>query len=146
MTDPLVSEAMKYRVLLVDDHAQVLRTLQQVFQARQYAVLTASSAAEAVEQMARNEFDLIVTDMRMETPTAGFDVVRSAKTQPYKPVVVILSAFPIPTNEWRNSGADALFVKGGGIFRIIDDIEKLLRGRSMRPDNQPRAIRDDRRG
>jgi hypothetical protein len=66
--------------------------------------------------------------MRMESETAGFEVVRHAKLAANPPVVIILSAYPIPGSEWRPAGADGMFMKGGGIFRILDDIEKLLHG------------------
>jgi ActR/RegA family two-component response regulator len=117
---------MPFTALLVDDDATILKTLKSVFETRDFDVSTAKSASEAVSTMARLSFDLVVTDMRMETDTSGFEVVRHAKSTTNSPVVVILSAYPIPATEWRKAGADAMFIKGGGIFRILDDIERLL--------------------
>jgi CheY-like chemotaxis protein len=117
---------MTFTALLVDDESMVLTTLKSVFETRGFEVSTAPSAAAAADQLSRLPFDLVVTDMRMETDTAGLEVVRRAKSQPNNPVVVILSAFPIPATEWRKAGADTMFVKGGGIFHILDDIERLL--------------------
>jgi len=67
--------------------------------------------------------------MRMEHETAGFEVVRHAKSGEHRPVVIILSAYPIPVSEWRSAGADGMFMKGGGIFRMLDDIERLLKAK-----------------
>jgi len=117
---------MPFHTLIVDDDDAVLKTLKSVFETRDFEVSTAVSAADAVSLLARLPFDLVVTDMRMETETAGFEVVRRAKSVITQPVVVILSAYPIPSSEWRAAGADAMFMKGGGIFRILDDIERLL--------------------
>jgi len=117
---------MTFTALLVEDDAAVLKTLKSIFETRDFNVATAVSAAEAATMLAQRSFDLVVTDMRMETDTSGFDVVRNAKSTDNRPVVVILSAFPIPITEWRRAGADAMFIKGGGIFRILDDIERLL--------------------
>jgi DNA-binding response OmpR family regulator len=117
---------MAYTALLVDDDNMVLKTLQGVFKTRNFEVSTAVSASEAQKLLAQSCFDLVVTDMRMESETSGFEVVREAKLATNHPVVVILSAYPIPATEWREAGADAMFMKGGGIFRILDDIEKLL--------------------
>lgn len=117
---------MTYTALLVDDDSMVLKTLQSVFKTRNFDVSTAVSASEAGKILEEATFDLVVTDMRMENETSGFEVVRLAKLATNHPVVVILSAYPIPPAEWRQSGADAMFMKGGGIFRILDDIEKLL--------------------
>ncbi len=118
---------MSRRVLLVDDDLPVLNTLKAVFETKDFEVTTASSAKDATHKLARASFDLVVTDMRMETDTSGYEVVRSAKQQNNNPVVVILSAYPISPADWRQAGADAMFMKGGGVFRILEEIERLLR-------------------
>jgi CheY-like chemotaxis protein len=117
---------MTFTALLVDDDAAVLQTLKSVFETRAFEVSTAVSASEAAREIASHPFDLVVTDMRMETETAGFDVVNQAKAAENNPVIVVLSAYPIPAAEWREAGADAAFMKGGGVFRILDDIERML--------------------
>jgi CheY-like chemotaxis protein len=117
---------MTFTVLLVDDDDTVLSALKSVFETRDFEISTAVSAREAISQMTKRSFDLVVTDMRMETETAGFDVVHYAKASGNPPTVVVLSAYPIPSSEWRQAGADAAYIKGGGIFRILDDIERLL--------------------
>lgn len=118
---------MTFTALLADDDTMVLQTLRMVFEKRKFVVSTADSAAQAVALLDQGSFDLVVTDMRMETDTSGFEVVRHAKANARPPVVVILSAFPIPASDWRKAGADAMFEKGGGVFRLLDDIERLLR-------------------
>jgi DNA-binding response OmpR family regulator len=118
---------MTFKALLVDDDSLVLDTLKAVFESRKFDVSTATSAGDAINALAQSSYHLVVTDMRMETDTAGYEVVRIAKGLNYRPVVVILSAFPIPRTEWRTAGADAMFIKGGGVFRILDDIERIVR-------------------
>ncbi|HVJ04363.1 MAG TPA: response regulator [Candidatus Saccharimonadales bacterium] len=120
---------MPFNALLVDDDSAILQTLKSVFETRDFNVSTAVSAFDAARSLARFSFDLVVTDMRMEHETAGFEVVRHAKSCSCRPVVIILSAYPIPVSEWRNAGADGMFMKGGGIFRILDDIELLLKSK-----------------
>lgn len=121
---------MPFTALIVDDDSTVLSTLKTVLETRDMKVFTAVSAHDALSQMPVRSFDLVVTDMRMEAETSGYDVIRRAKTLSNNPVAVILSAYPIPASEWRKAGADAAFLKGGGIFRILDDIERLLRAHS----------------
>ena len=127
---------MPFTALLVDDDSAVLKTLKGVFELRRFSVSTAVSAGDAVTMLKQNSFDLVVTDMRMETETAGFEVVRSAKSTAARTVVIILSAYPIPASEWRSAGADAMFMKGGGIYRMLDDIERLLRSHTKLPASQ----------
>jgi len=124
---------MSITTLLVDDDSTILKTLKGIFETRDFHVSTALSAGEAVKTLGQHSFDLVVTDMRMETETSGFEVVRHAKSAGKQPLVIILSAYPIPASEWRDAGADAMFMKGGGIFRILDDIERLVRNHSKFP-------------
>lgn len=121
---------MPFTTLLVDDDSAILSTLKLVLETRDMKVVTAVSARDALSKMETHLFDLVVTDMRMESDTSGFDVVRGAKSLSNNPVIVILSAFPIPAAEWRKAGAHAAFMKGGGIYRILDDIERLLHAHS----------------
>lgn len=119
-----------YKTLIVDDDPAVLQTLKMLFEARHFDVSAVPSAQDAISALATTAFDIVVTDMRMETDTSGFDVLRTAKNQTNKPVVVILSAHPIPASDWRRAGADAMFIKGGGASRILDEIELMLGAQS----------------
>jgi CheY-like chemotaxis protein len=75
-------------------------------------------------------FDLILTDMRMETPLAGYEVVRAAHQIRPRPAIVILTAFPIPSSDWRASGADALLVKGADILDLPEKLQTLVKQRA----------------
>jgi CheY-like chemotaxis protein len=79
--------------------------------------------------LSQQTFDVVLTDMRMETATAGFDVVRAARQLDPAPVIAILTAFPISSTEWRPSGADALMVKGADIMNLPDKLLKLLKAK-----------------
>ena len=113
------------RVLLVDDDPAVLSTLKVVFQSRGYGVTTAESANAAKRILRESKFELVITDMKMETDTAGFDVAHTASAQPYKPAVIILTAFPLLAGQWRESGAHAVLLKPMNIhemWRVIDEV------------------------
>lgn len=116
---------MPHQLLLVDDDIRVLQSLKLIFETKDFIVQTATSAREAGASLERQPFDIVITDMRMESETAGYDVIRRAKCQARKPTVIILSAYPIPPEEWRRAGADAMFMKGGSAARMLDEIERL---------------------
>jgi type II secretory ATPase GspE/PulE/Tfp pilus assembly ATPase PilB-like protein/DNA-binding response OmpR family regulator len=54
-----------YRILLVDDEANVLKALGRVFREENYRVLAAASGTEALEILAREPVQLIISDYRM---------------------------------------------------------------------------------
>lgn len=58
-----MTEAAK--ILFVDDEAQMLVALSRVFRGKQYEVITANSAKEALTLLDEHSFQVIVSDMRM---------------------------------------------------------------------------------
>ena len=53
------------RILVVDDEAEVSELLVELLESRGYAVMTAGSAEEALEAMARRPVDLVISDVHL---------------------------------------------------------------------------------
>ena len=113
------------RILIVDDEAVIAEMLKLVLQSSSFEVETARSAAQALTTLRQKPFDIVLTDMRMETPTSGFEVVKAARQLQPRPAIAILTAFPIPAFEWRPSGADALLVKGSDLLALPETLRSL---------------------
>ena len=127
-----------FRILIVDDEPAILGLLKSVMELAEFEPQTARSAAEAKSLLLQQTFDIVLTDMRMETATAGFDVVRAARQLRPRPVIAILTAFPMSPSEWRPSGADTLMVKGADIVSLPERLMSLLKARPQ-PMRQPLA-------
>src|SRR5438477_13127453 len=106
-----LERSMKRRILLVDDELAILLTLKAILEINGFEVETAASAKEAKGKLAENVYQMVITDMRMETETAGYDVIRESKKQDYDPAVAILTAFPLLGSDWKEEGADSMLVK-----------------------------------
>src|SRR5205085_12244395 len=117
---------MKRRILLVDDELAILLTLKTILEINGFAVETAASAKEAVGKLKANEYHMVITDMRMETERAGFDVVRAARRQRYNPAVALLTAYPLLGSDWKSEGADSMLVKPMNTVDLLRQIEALL--------------------
>jgi DNA-binding NtrC family response regulator len=89
-------------------------------------VITAASASEAISRIDEQSFEMVITDLRMESPTSGFDVVRAAHSLSPRPIIVIVTAFPVPSSEWRRTGADALYIKGANTMALPEQLKELL--------------------
>ncbi len=120
-------------ILVVDDDASVLSMLRAVLENEGHAVTVAASAAAARKELETGHFDMVVTDMRMESETAGFEVARAARRRPEKPMIVILTAYPMVEQQWREAGADAGLMKGMPIAQLTGKIAELL---ASRPQHQ----------
>src|SRR5271169_4880402 len=81
------------RVLLVDDDPTSRLTLQTVLEASGYHVDSAASAAEAVGKLDEQEFQLVLSDLQMESPEAGLKVLAHARMMDYKPATAIVTTY-----------------------------------------------------
>jgi DNA-binding NtrC family response regulator len=118
---------MKRRILLVDDDVAVLLTLKAVLEMHDFEVHTAQSVPEAVGKLTSGTYQMVITDMRMETESAGYQVVQAAKKQSYRPATAILTAYPpIEADDWKDHGAESLLVKPVGTKDLVRQIEALL--------------------
>ena len=116
----------KRRVLLVDDEVTVLLTMKAVLEISGFDVDTAASAREGKSKIKLREYQMIITDMRMESDAAGREVIQAARTAPYHPAVALLTAFPVDDDEWQDMGADKMLVKPMQTAVLLRQIEKLL--------------------
>ena len=117
---------MKRRILLVDDELAILLTLKAVLELHDFDVETAASAREAKSKIRANAYHMVITDMRMENERAGMEVVQAARAAQYDPAVAMLTAFPLPGEEWEDVGADQMLVKPMNTNDLVLQIEALL--------------------
>lgn len=68
----------KHSILVVDDEESILRTVSRELKKAGYEVTMAASGAEAIEKLKMSGYDLLITDLLMETFT-GIDVMLVAK-------------------------------------------------------------------
>jgi DNA-binding response OmpR family regulator len=115
-----------HKVLLVDDEQAVRKMLAALLEKDGFSVVTASSAATATAILDGAQIDVVVTDLRMESPLEGFEVVRAARRMVPRPAIVVLTAFPVPTSDWTQVGADALIVKGMNTLSLVKELKALL--------------------
>jgi DNA-binding response OmpR family regulator len=100
--------------------------LKAVLEINGFEVVTAASAREAEAKLRSDVYHMVITDMRMETETAGYDVIRVAREQPYNPATAILTAYPVLGSDWQSRGAESLLVKPQGTEDLLRQIEVLL--------------------
>ena len=117
---------MTKRILLVDDELAIRLTLTAILEMSGYEVVTAASSIEAKLRLGVEKYDLVITDLKMEHERAGFDVVRFARKQSYRPAIAILTACPDLGSDWKEHGADSLLTKPTNTPELLESIEALL--------------------
>lgn len=95
MTDSEVSAVAPWetpRILVVDDELAVRHTFVEMLAPHGYICQTAGNGQEAMEAMARTEFDLIVSDIRMPTMD-GLELLSAVAERSSRTIAVIVTAY-----------------------------------------------------
>jgi CheY-like chemotaxis protein len=119
------------RVLLVDDDPASRLTLKTVLEAGGYNVEAAASAAEAVVKLEEGEYELVLSDLQMESPQAGLQVLAHAKMMDYKPATALLTTYE---NERPNlpRRENSMFIKPVDIPELLGKVADLISDRATR--------------
>jgi len=111
------------RVLFVDDEARVVKLLQMMFRGT-YEVRTATSGAQALEILAREPIDVIVSDQRMPG-MAGIELLAEVRKRSPATMRILLTGY-------SDLAAIVGSVNDGEIFRFVhkpwdqDDIKRIV--------------------
>lgn len=81
------------RVLLVDDDATSRLTLQAVLRAGGYSVDAAASTAEAMGKLNERQYELVLSDLGMESHEAGLEVLAHARLMDYQPAIAVVTSY-----------------------------------------------------
>jgi CheY-like chemotaxis protein len=121
------------RVLLVDDDPTSRLTLQTVLEAGGYRVDAAASAAEAVGKLDEQEYELVLSDLQMESPRAGLQVLAHARMMDYKPATAIVTTYqnakPQNTKPQKQS---RMLIKPEDVPGLLSKVANLISERAAR--------------
>jgi CheY-like chemotaxis protein len=116
------------RVLLVDDDPTSRLTLQTVLEAGGYRVDAAASAAEAVGKLDEQEYELVLSDLRMESPEAGLKVLAHARMMDYKPATAIVTTY----QNAKPQGQSRMLIKPEDLPGLLGKVANLISERATR--------------
>jgi CheY-like chemotaxis protein len=123
------------RVLLVDDDPTSRLTLKTVLEAGGYSVDSAASAAEAVGKLDAGEYELVLSDLQMESPQAGLKVIAHARMMDYKPATALVTTYQNAVLAPRKKQAplqSSLLIKPEDIPELLSKVADLISERATR--------------
>jgi CheY-like chemotaxis protein len=121
------------RVLLVDDDPTSRLTLQTVLEAGGYRVDAAASAAEAVGKLEEQEYELVLSDLQMESPKAGLKVLAHARMMDYKPATAIVTTYQnAKPQNIKPKAQSRMLIKPEDVPGLLSKVANLISERAAR--------------
>jgi DNA-binding NtrC family response regulator len=77
-------------ILLVEDEANMVRTLTKILERKGYVVDAAGTGEEALRRLSAASYDLVITDLNMPVMD-GMQLLREMKQQQLDPVIIVLT-------------------------------------------------------
>jgi len=121
------------RVLRVDDDPASRLTLKTVLQAGGYHVDAAASAAEAFGKLDDCEYELVLSDLQMESPEAGLKVLAHARMKDYKPATAIVTTYRSKATE---NGKVSVLIESEDVPELLSKVAGMISDRARRRVNR----------
>ena len=115
---------MKKKILVIDDEEMNLNVLKLILEDMGYSVNTQQDPFVGEEDAIKNEYDLIVTDLRMPKKN-GAEVTENILKEKPDARILILTAYPTDplVRKALDAGALSLLRKPFEISKILDFLE-----------------------
>ncbi len=123
-----VTKVAPSRILLVDDNPHGLSARKSILEELGATVVTCSSASDALELFAEEDFELVVTDYKMPRMNGDELISRLRRIELNIPVI-LLSGFAdsLGLNE-KNTGADVVIMKSNNeVAHLVRSVTRLLK-------------------
>ena len=124
-----------YRILVVDDDPEMCGMLSEVLKGEGFSVLTTSESLEALKILKKEEFDVIITDLKMKG-LKGLDLLGQANKVASLTPVIIITAFGTIESAIKamKMGAYDYITKPFQIDEIVLTVRKALENRLLKKE------------
>ena len=115
---------MRTRVLLVEDATDIRDVFKMLLEAEGAEVTATGSGREAAELTAREDFDVILTDLGLPDISGEMVIRHALLNARRRPRVVVVTGYDEPfTSRARAAGADVVLTKPVLWSSLVDELE-----------------------
>jgi DNA-binding response OmpR family regulator len=82
------------RILFVDDEPSIRATLAVILRRYGFMVTVAATVAEALQEIKKQEFDLLLSDLNIESERDGYTVIRAMRDANSNCINIVLTGYP----------------------------------------------------
>ncbi len=117
-----------FKILIVDDEAEHRDILEMILKSNNYKTETAVSGQEALDKLSKENYHLILSDLRMPE-MSGLELLDKIKADSPEQDVIIVTGYGTVKNavDAMKRGAFSYFIKGHDPDELLLDIEKIIR-------------------
>lgn len=126
-----------FKVLVVDDEIEFRNVYKLMLQYKGYEVTLASSGEQCLKLLDNNNYDLVLTDLKMEGMD-GIELLKKIKDNNYNCEVILITAFSTVENAViaMKLGAFGYFIKGQDPQILLKEIDKIVKINELKNDNK----------
>jgi len=127
----------QYRILVVDDELSMRELLEYMLERQGYGVLCAANGKEALSNIQKNPYDLLLCDIRLGDMT-GLEVLKASKKKNPHVTVIMISAFATTETavEAMNQGAFDYVPKPFENKELLQTIANALERKTLEIDKR----------
>jgi two-component system CheB/CheR fusion protein len=112
MSEAMRSGRNRLRVLLVEDSQDIREVFTLLLRAEGVEVVATSSGREAIEQTAKRDFDVVLTDLGLPDIPGDAVIRRVLANSRRRPRIIVVTGYDEPfVSRARQAGADIVFNK-----------------------------------
>jgi len=115
----------KVKILVIEDYKPLRLLYQEELENDGYNVSTAANADYALEQTMREDFDLIITEIRMPRKN-GLDLMAEVLARITETRIIIYSAYECYKSDFMTWAADAYLMKSSSLLELKKTVRELL--------------------
>ena len=124
------------KILLVEDYRPLRLLYQEELEKEGYTVSTAADADSALEQALREEFDLVITEIRMPGKD-GLDLMAELLARKADLRIIIYTTYECYKSDFMSWAADAYLMKSSCLLELKKTVRKLLASSGSKPAGPP---------
>ena len=119
------------RILFVDDEPAIRATLEVILRRYGFNVTVAATVAEALEKIKKQEFDLLLSDLNIESERDGYAVIRAMREANPDCINIVLTGYPDEESaaEGLKLGIDDYIAKPANADALVAMLAEKLTGR-----------------
>jgi len=133
MTTTPEQAGIKLRILILDDEPIVCKRLKPALAKLGYTIETFTDSTSALARLQETDFDVVITDLKMEGPD-GMHILEAAQKSPRNTQVIIITGFATvdTAKESYRKGAVEFIAKPFKLGEIVASVQRIEKERLIK--------------